>query len=376
MKKRFLIYVVYDFEGYIEDYVKYMLKSIRQYYDKIVVVVNGSIQKEGLLFVENNSEQVIIRENYGFDGGAYKEAFLNDLKNEDWSRWDELTMMNDTFYGPIYPMEEVFEIMDEKRIDFWGMTKLEKGIWNDGARLPENVQSYFLSVRRDMLISQKFMEFWRDYQTSNDFDETILRFEVGFTNFFRDNGFSYAAYTDYKKPIDNQDKSENIWEKYPYELLKDIRMPFVKRKIFGVFCYREAVKVLDYINTKTEYDVNLIYKHINRLAENGKLIGKGNPYDKKRLDDFVACHSKIYLYGNGNVSKRLKDYFEATGTKISGIIVSKKNGMEETICIDDFDMTEGIGIVIAVGKKYLIEVRTNLETRRVRDCDVFSPKYT
>lgn len=41
-------------------------------------------------------------------------------------KFDEMIMMNFTIMGPVYPLNEMFECMDAKDLDFWGVTKFHK----------------------------------------------------------------------------------------------------------------------------------------------------------------------------------------------------------------------------------------------------------
>ena len=61
------------------------------------------------------------RENKGLNVGAYLYA----LKKIGWNKlkeYDELVMMNHTIMGPIYPIQEMFDDMGQREVDFWGLS--------------------------------------------------------------------------------------------------------------------------------------------------------------------------------------------------------------------------------------------------------------
>ncbi|XME03788.1 rhamnan synthesis F family protein [Lachnospiraceae bacterium C1.1] len=373
-KNRFLIYVFYDFQGYVENYVRFMLKELNKYYKKIVIIVNGEIHEDGFLFFRSISDQIVTRSNYGYDGGAYKDAILNYLKNENWKSWYELTLMNDSFYGPIFPMDEVFELMDTKNVDFWGMTKLSHGIWYDGTSIPEHIQSYFITFRNSILRSEDFLAFWKGYKSINDFNKTVCDFEVYLTDFFSERKYSYTTYTELKGTIPNQDETKNTWMDYAYECLKYCRMPFIKKKAFTVTNYGNAIKALDYIKNESEYDTQYIDEHIKRLDKNKQLIGRGIPYSFFELEHFFETHSRVFLYGNGNMKDCLKDYFDLTGKKIEGVIVSDKQN-EATYTLDEIYLKSNDGIIISVGSKYADEIYEILKKNKIDDKNIIRPIF-
>ena len=187
MNNKLLIYIVYDFEGIVDEYIVYMIKELQKFYSRIIIVANGGLKQKYCEYFQNLNFELIHRENEGFDGGAYKEIFLNYLSLDELSYFNEITLMNDSFYGPIFSMNSVFKIMESKDVDFWGITKFENGVWETGEIIPEHIQSYFITVRRSLFQSKCFKDFWRDYEESSSFNETVKNFEVRFTTFFSGN---------------------------------------------------------------------------------------------------------------------------------------------------------------------------------------------
>ena len=45
--KRQGIFLLYDEQGCVDEYIVYMLQSMNQYFDKITVVCNGILSSEG-----------------------------------------------------------------------------------------------------------------------------------------------------------------------------------------------------------------------------------------------------------------------------------------------------------------------------------------
>ena len=369
MNNKLLIYIVYDFEGIVDEYIVYMIKELQKFYSRIIIVANGGLKQKYCEYFQNLNFELIHRENEGFDGGAYKEIFLNYLSLDELSYFNEITLMNDSFYGPIFSMNSVFKIMESKDVDFWGITKFENGVWETGEIIPEHIQSYFITVRRSLFQSKCFKDFWRDYEESSSFNETVKNFEVRFTTFFSENGFKYAVLTDFLGKINGQDKSKNTWMEYADQLVKDLKIPFVKRKVFNVCNYKIATEVLGFIRDNTNYDENMIIKHIERLDKGGKFEG----YSESRIKAFFNDHKAVYLYGNGLISQKLQFYLSQKGMDIKGIVITKGIDGQGVLNVANFVLEPGEGIIIATGKKYAEEIYSILKRKKISDSDIMRP---
>src|SRR3546814_18634475 len=70
--RRLLIYVVFDRRGDVEQYVQYALSHLRDFCDHILVVANGSLSEQGRAVLESVTDEIVVRENRGFDIWGYK----------------------------------------------------------------------------------------------------------------------------------------------------------------------------------------------------------------------------------------------------------------------------------------------------------------
>lgn len=280
MKKRIGVFVFYDKDGIVSDYVPYLLNDLKQNLDRLVVVCNGKLSAQGRNVLEKIADDVYVHENKGFDAAAYKEAFENIIGWDQLVEYDELVMCNDTFYGPFWPFQNVFDEMErtKPKIDFWGLTvhgKAEGNGWQDHkfGYLPEHLQSFFLVVRNRLLSSREFHCFWNGIRSNYDsVDDVIDDFETSFTKTFEDAGFSWAAYCDTRNLDGNGDYYTFNHTVYNCEeLIRKYRCPIIKRRAFT----REDVliatdggnskRAVEYIKRNSKYDISMIYQHLLRL---------------------------------------------------------------------------------------------------------------
>ena len=186
--KRLLIYFFYDREGKVDRYVDKMLEGICGHMDTCLVVCNGLLSPEGRKIFQKYTSQIIVRENKGFDVWAYKTA-LEYVGWEQLEVYDEIIMMNFTIMGPIYPFQEMFDTMDKKNVDFWGLTLFHESDNDPFGKikydfLPLHIQSHFIAVRKNMIKSREFKEYWKSMPMITCYEEAVCWHEAIFTKHF------------------------------------------------------------------------------------------------------------------------------------------------------------------------------------------------
>jgi lipopolysaccharide biosynthesis protein len=267
--RRIAFYLFYDPEGVVDDYVTYKLHALREHVEHIFVVSNCTLTPEGRDKLESVADTVWERRNVGFDVWAYKEA-METFGMDRLEEFDELILMNYTFFGPVFPFSETFERMDAQELDFWGLTAHKSVDPNPfaGAEgvLPLHIQSHWIAVRKAMFTSVEFQQYWATMPMIRSYDDSILRHEGRFTNYFASKGFRYAiAFPPEDYPSDHPVFDNAV-------LMLENRCPIVKRRMFfhePSYLERNAIlgrRVLEKLET-TDYPVDLIWRNIVRSAE-------------------------------------------------------------------------------------------------------------
>jgi len=101
--ERLGIFVFYDREGIVDSYIDYLLCDLRKCMSYLIIVVNGEVNILGYDIFSKYADQIVIRDNKGFDIGAYKEIIEDLYQKKEMKKWDEIVFCNDTFYGPFIP---------------------------------------------------------------------------------------------------------------------------------------------------------------------------------------------------------------------------------------------------------------------------------
>lgn len=273
--KRLVIYFFYDADGIVDRYVPYMLEDIKRNCSEIFVVCNGKLTPEGRETFKKLTPNVMVRENTGFDVWAYKTA----LEHYGWDKlaeYDEVVMMNFTIFGPLYPFSEMFEEMNRRDVDFWGITKHHKvdfDVFNTCKYkyIPEHIQSSFIAIRRPLASSLEYQKMWKEMPMIHSYAESVGYYEAIFTKDFTDKGFMSSVY------IDASDLEG--YTRYPLmmmsdELIKNRKCPIIKVKSFyqdyadilGDTIGNCTIDALDYIKLTHCYDIDMIWEHVLRVA--------------------------------------------------------------------------------------------------------------
>lgn len=272
--KRGAIFSFFDAKGVVDESIVYLLKSLRPHVSYLLVVANLPLNEVGKHELEKIADKIIIRENTGFDAYGYKAGFLDILENAK-EIYEEVIFLNSTFFGPLYPLDLVFNKMDDKKVDFWGIIKQHElsfdpyKILPKGENLPEHIASYWIAVRSNMFYSEKFLSYWQSLPSIKDRISATLKHELVFTKHFESAGFSWESYVE----NDNlKDLVESPMEFMSGTMIEKFSNPFLKKKIFG-WNYsdvlwrsigKELRKALEYVDEKTEYDVQIIWNYILR----------------------------------------------------------------------------------------------------------------
>jgi lipopolysaccharide biosynthesis protein len=190
--RRLVVYVVWDRRGGVEDYVAFALAGLREHAARVLVVVNGSLSEDGRRKLEPVSDEILVRDNVGFDIWAHKDAL--DHVGEGISEFDEVLLTNDTWFGPVQPYGPVFARMDAREVHFWGMTDHVREVPNPFTGkgvLPYHLQSFWIAVRREMFLSEAWAQYWRDLPQMPGYFDAVLQHETVFTEQFAIHGYTH-----------------------------------------------------------------------------------------------------------------------------------------------------------------------------------------
>jgi rhamnosyltransferase len=297
---RILLFVHYNKHDKVSDYIFYLLKNIRELFSRIVFISNSPLDETNYRLVTAVSDKIIIRKNRGFDFGAWKDAMFE----ETWDnliQYDNVTLMNDSCFGPLYDMTVIYEKMEKIDVDFWGLTNHRKtkfGMPQTNRAIPEHIQSYFMCFHNTVLKSMVFRKFWDTIQYFDDVEKVIRCYETQLTALLFRCGFKYSVYFD-TTIVDNIEEDYNIATLHPNLILKN-NIPLLKIKSFIYFPLPGYI--IDCIKNTTHYPVPLITEYFDQIYDpniNLALYDKSIIIDQKQeYQDYsslkIAIHVHVY----------------------------------------------------------------------------------
>ena len=258
--KRLLLYVHFNKYNDLSSHVEYQLTQMRPLFSKLVFISNSQLpdEKRASLLERGLMTDFIQRENSGFDFAAWRDGMhwvgFDYLKD-----YDSVTLMNDTCFGPLWDMKEVYASFEaDPETDFWGMTNFRAN-----QQFKEHLQSYYLSFSRKVVQSTAFQDFWLGVKNYTDVQDVIDHYETQVTTNLTDVGFKYSAVFD-TVDADTTGMLHPDFSYYnPTAILKH-QVPFIKVKTIDANQHITPY-ILDEIERKTGYPVDLIVSHMSKI---------------------------------------------------------------------------------------------------------------
>lgn len=281
--KRAVVFAHYDKQNLVDDYVIYYLKALKEVAEDIIFVsCNNIVNPEKL---EGVVSYVIDEPHDEYDFGSYKRGFL--YLEPRLNEFDELVFVNDSCFGPFYPFGEIFDEMDAKDCDFWGMTRNKFGI-NRLFKLFEcvepHVQSYFLVFKKNILTSKFFFDFMSNIKHEEVKTDIINKYEIGLTKALVNEGFKYQVYINAYENVSNLtiNKWRQIILKHRMPLMKCSLPRLINKNSTTVEGYEDIIKQV------SDYPVELIQNNVSRIPYVRKGRHTSPIFIKRFVFDIVA----------------------------------------------------------------------------------------
>lgn len=223
------VFVHWDGAGEVRDHVLHHVRGLAAAGLSVVFVTNaGRLRPESMEALKLVCAGVLVRRNVGYDFGAWREGFAR--LNLPRPNTTLVAMANDSVYGPLRSLSELFAAMDFDAADVWGCTES----WQSRYHL----QSYLMAFSPRVVASDAWRRFWEGVTPTWSKHWLIRLYEIGLTQTLMKAGFTCRA----------------VW---PYQaLLLDIDVALLEDRKEG----EEGPNMADPINQVRR-------KHVLRLRE-------------------------------------------------------------------------------------------------------------
>ena len=179
--------------------------------DVAIITAPEKRTKKTIEKLKERCNVVIIRGNEGYDFGSWMTGlrFCDEaIKNRD-----EIIITNDSLWGPIMPLDTLFNRIRACEADAVGLT--------DDLMYSYHLQSSFLVFRKSVITSRTFADFWSQQQVWSKKRDLVKACEVGLSTALIKDGFNIQSL------YSNQSNGNILHFKWR-QLIEDQDFPFLK----------------------------------------------------------------------------------------------------------------------------------------------------
>lgn len=288
--RRAAFYLFFDPQGQVDEYISYKLERLRPHVEHVFVVSNSELDDANRAKLEAVADTVWVRENVGLDVWAYKEA-MQVFGEDRLAEYDELVLLNYTFFGPIGSFDDLFADAEGRDVDFWGITEHDRvephPFSPELEALERHLQSHWIAVRASMFTSQAWRDYWRDMPMLASYFDSVNRHEGRFTQHFADAGFRHwVAY-----PVEHYPSMHPIMDDTA-QVLRD-GCPILKRRSFfadPLYLESRAIDGREILEVAAQagYPVEMMLSNLARTSEPRVLVTNLNLLEVLPVEDAGA----------------------------------------------------------------------------------------
>lgn len=174
--------------------IEHTLKHLAERRLSVLLVINDSAKcMEGDWYLPYCSV-VILRPNYGYDFGGYRDGLLW-LKEQDHAL-SELLLINDSIWFPLVEADNTIERARESGVDVFGLRAIRESSEGIDGHQVYGVASSFLLLSTRVIQRPEFWSFWSNLVMSNIKRSVIKRGEHRINDIFRLANCALAASVD------------------------------------------------------------------------------------------------------------------------------------------------------------------------------------
>ncbi len=263
--KRLFLFAAYDKNGIIDDALIFYVSNLAKFGDIIVFMDNDANESE-INKLKKHTIYTGAQRHGEYDFGSYKRAYQYARNKNILKNYDTIYLLNDSVFGPMFDMTDLFQKMDAKKTDAVSMVISKH-------KTHSFMESWFVQLNKKIFLSDWFDKFMSGVKKEPDKYIITVKYEHGLTNLIKNNDCSWSGlYECYGRFTYNKPKS-----------LFKLGCPFVKKASFTRH-FGDCGKQINYIfNHSDKNAIDSIRKTANRV------------YGEKYMNKFLTNNPvKIY----------------------------------------------------------------------------------
>jgi glycosyltransferase involved in cell wall biosynthesis/lipopolysaccharide biosynthesis protein len=183
--RRIAVFASYSEDGVLPLQVIPYIKGLREVAETIVLVCDNDLVPDELEKIHGMVTHVITGRHGEYDFGSYKRGIAWAIESGHLKKANDLILCNDSCFGPINSFVPMFNVMDARNHDFWGVT--------DSYEYSYHIQSYFLVFSKSVFESPVFLKFFKEIKKQESVKDVIQNYELGLTRILKEAGFQAGA---------------------------------------------------------------------------------------------------------------------------------------------------------------------------------------
>lgn len=256
-RNKVCIFSHFDLSYKIHDYVVLYIKELYELgFSIYFITTSPDIEQDEIKKVQPYISKFIIRSNNGRDFGSYR---LGYKLAKEYSNYEMLLFANDSAYGPLCKLSNIFDVMNTEKCDVLGIT--------DSWDFSYHLQSYFILMNQKAFLHKSVEDFFDNFKFSDNKNYIIQKYEIGLSKTMIRNGLTLSAlcpyntaahiyYTEYQPTkYHRYNPTHQFWK----ILINNLKCPFIKRELL-------------YLNPEKVYDVDNWVNVVEEKNYNHKLI--------------------------------------------------------------------------------------------------------
>ena len=263
-----VVFASFDRDARVDDHVVHHLRELRDQLsaDVAFVTASAALSDADRERIAPFCRLIVRKANAGLDFGSWKVGLA---LTADWREYRAIAFVNDSVYGPLFPLDRVRALWQVERPRVVGVT--------ESLQTSRHLQSYFLAFNRAAIASPFFEKFWERFWFYSNKLALIHEQEIGLSRAAARDGaeivalcpsaeFATASSGPRSEPRnDGRNPTHDDWR----ATLADFRSPYLKVELMRSNP-REAAgldRVGDLLRSLgSDYPLSLIQRHLERIG--------------------------------------------------------------------------------------------------------------
>lgn len=242
--KRLCLFAGFDKNNQVHDYVIYFIKNLTQFAE-IHYLADCNMSESELMKLFPYVKSAAAYRHNKYDFGSW-QGLINTLGWAYLENFDEVIMVNDSCFAPIFPFKEMFCKMESQNLDFWGNSL---NIYTEET----HIQSYFMVFNNKIIRNSLFRRFIENIKIEDSKHDVVLNYEMKLTDLLVNEGYKYNVY------LNEKYEARTVY----YKLLLE-KSPFLKVKHYTnpkfIWASYPSLLILKMIGYPSEY----IFAYLNK----------------------------------------------------------------------------------------------------------------